>query len=96
MRIDEKTKITTSAGVLWAAVCFCITGTAIAAASYVNILHEIRNVRSDSVTHNEFQTWIDSFRESNPATKVPAVPRQHTEKGITAAVVARTETRTEH
>ena len=90
--ITEKLRINVGVGAAWGAIAFCVAGTAVAAASYVNILHRLDTIARESVTHTEFQSWVDTFRESNPATKVPAVPHQHTKNNsLAVAVISRND-----
>ena len=91
--LNEKTRITLTPGILWSAVIACVVGTWLAAASFINIQNRLDNIGRDSLTHGEFQSWIDGLREQNPPLKVPAQP-YHSRSSV-AAVVARTETKSE-
>ena len=96
MKLDDHTKITVSIGIVYGAICSVVAAAAVCSASYISILNRIDRIAGDSLTHLEFQSWVDSFREANPSAKVPAVPQKRSDAGSPAlAVVARTEARPE-
>jgi hypothetical protein len=92
MKLTENTKVTTTL----AAIVACICVTSLATVSYVNILNRLDRIAGDSVTHSEFQAWVDSLREANPPLHIPAVPqKQSAVSHLAVAVIARTETKSE-